>query len=75
MRDVLDDAVLVSDNELRRACRLILEQTHNIAEGAGAAALAGAIKTRERWAGKTVVAIVSGGNLDLKRLPEILAAV
>ena len=34
----------------------------------------GAIKTRERWAGKTVVAIVSGGNLDLGRLPEILAA-
>ena len=29
---------------------------------------------RERWAGKTVVAIVSGGNLDLGRLPEILAA-
>ncbi len=45
MRSVLDDAVLVSDDELRRACRLILEQTHNIAEGAGAAALAGAIKT------------------------------
>ncbi len=74
MRSVLDDVVLVSDDELRRACRLILEQTHNIAEGAGAAALAGAIKTRERWAGKTVVAIVSGGNLDLSRLPEILAA-
>jgi threonine dehydratase len=74
MRSVLDDVVLVSDDELRRACRLILEQTHNIAEGAGAAALASAIKTRERWAGKTVVAIVSGGNLDLSRLPEILAA-
>lgn len=74
MRSVLDDVVLVSDDEQRRACRLILEQTHNVAEGAGAAALAGAIKTRDRWAGKTVVAIVSGGNLDLSRLPEILAA-
>ena len=34
MRTVLDDVVLVSDDELRRACRLILEHTHNIAEGA-----------------------------------------
>jgi threonine dehydratase len=74
MRSVLDDVVLVSDDELRRACRLILEQTHNIAEGAGAAAMAAALKTRERWSGKKVVAIISGGNLNLSQLPEILAA-
>jgi threonine dehydratase len=75
MRNVLDDVVLVSDDELRRACRLILENTHNIAEGAGAAAMAAAFKTRERLAGKTVVGIISGGNLNLSQLPEILAAV
>jgi threonine dehydratase len=75
MRTVLDDVVLVHDDELRRACRLILEHTHNIAEGAGAAALAAALKTRERWAGQTVVGIISGGNLNLSQLPEILAAV
>jgi threonine dehydratase len=74
MRTVLDDVVLVSDAELRRACRLILEQTHNIAEGAGAAAVAAAFKTREQWAGQTVVCIISGGNLQLSQLPEILAA-
>jgi threonine dehydratase len=74
MRDVVDEAVLVDDHELRRACRLILEHTHNLAEGAGAASLAAAIKTRERWAGKTVVGILSGGNLNLSQLPEILAA-
>ncbi|HET6323617.1 MAG TPA: threonine dehydratase [Planctomycetaceae bacterium] len=74
MRSVVDDVVLVTDNELRRACRLILEQTHNIAEGAGAAAMAAAFKTRERWAGQTVVCIISGGNLNLSQLPEILAA-
>jgi threonine dehydratase len=74
MRTVLDDVVLVSDNELRHACRLILEQTHNIAEGAGAAAVAAAFKTRERWAGQAVVGIISGGNLNLSQLPEILAA-
>jgi threonine dehydratase len=75
MRTVLDEVVLVSDDELRRACRLILEHTHNIAEGAGAAALAAAVKTRERWQGQTAVAIISGGNLDLSQLPQILAAV
>jgi threonine dehydratase len=75
MRTVLDDVVLVSDDELRRACRLILEHTHNIAEGAGAAAMAAALKTRERWSGRTVVGIISGGNLNLSQLPEILAAV
>jgi threonine dehydratase len=74
MRTVLDDVVLVSDDELRRACRLILEHTHNIAEGAGAAAMAAALKTREQWSGKTVVGIISGGNLNLSQLPEILAA-
>jgi threonine dehydratase len=75
MRTILDDVVLVNDDELRRACRLILEHTHNIAEGAGAAAMAAALKTRERWAGQTVVGIISGGNLNLSQLPEILAAV
>jgi threonine dehydratase len=75
MRTVLDDVVLVSDDELRRACRLILEHTHNIAEGAGAAAMAATLKTRERWSGQTVVGIISGGNLNLGQLPEILAAV
>ena len=73
MRDVMDDAILVNDDELRHACRLILEQTHNLAEGAGAATLAAAFKDRHRFAGKTVVGILSGGNLDLSRLPEILA--
>jgi threonine dehydratase len=74
MRTVLDDVVLVSDDELRRACRQILEHTHNIAEGAGAAAMAAALKTRDQWSGKTVVGIISGGNLNLAQLPEILAA-
>lgn len=74
MRSVMDDAILVSDDELTRACRLILELTHNLAEGAGAASLAAALKYREQFAGKTVVGILSGGNLDLARMPEILAS-
>ncbi|MCH8830873.1 MAG: hypothetical protein IID45_14960, partial [Planctomycetes bacterium] len=49
-------------------------ETHNIAEGAGAAALAAAYKQREQFEGQTVVGILSGGNLDLMELPAILAA-
>jgi threonine dehydratase len=74
MRQVMDDAILVSDDELRHACRLILEQTHNLAEGAGSATVAAALKLRHVLAGKTVVAILSGGNLDLSQLPQILSA-
>jgi threonine dehydratase len=36
--------------------------------------MAAALKTRDQWSGKTVVGIISGGNLNLTHLPEILAA-
>lgn len=73
MRALMDDALLVNDEELRQAVRWLLEDTHNLAEGAGAAALAAAWRYRSRFAGKTVVGVLSGGNLDLARLPWILA--
>jgi threonine dehydratase len=72
MRELMDDVILVDDDELRRACYLILQHTRNLAEGAGAAALAAAYRCRERFAGKTVVGILSGGNLNLAELPRIL---
>lgn len=74
LRELLSDMLLVDDDALRRACRLLLERTHNLAEGAGAAALAAVLANRERFAGRTVVAVLSGGNLDLAELPRILAA-
>jgi threonine dehydratase len=73
MRLLMDDALLVNDEDLRQAVRWLLEDTHNLAEGAGAAALAAAWRYRDRFAGKTVVGVLSGGNLDLARLPWILA--
>jgi threonine dehydratase len=63
---------LVSDDEMRRAIRLLLLHTHNLAEGAGAAALVAAWQMRERFRGKTVVGVLSGGNLDLRELAKIL---
>lgn len=72
MRELMDDALLVSEDELRLAAALILKHTHNLAEGAGAATVAAAWQQRERFKGKKVAAVLSGGNLDLARLPGIL---
>jgi threonine dehydratase len=69
----LDDFVLVSDDALDEAIYLLLEHTHNLAERAGAAALAGALKLRERLAGRRVAIVLSGGNLTMSALAEIVA--
>jgi len=74
MRKYLDDFVLVDDGEIRAAIRLLLEHTHNLAEGAGAVSLAAALQLKERLAGKKVVLILSGGNLSLEKLQDILGS-
>ena len=56
--------VTVSEDEILAAMRHYFSDTHNIAEGAGAAALAALLKERERMQGKKVGLILSGGNLD-----------
>jgi threonine dehydratase len=73
MRRHVHDMVLVSDAELRAAIRLLLRVTHNLAEGAGAASTAAALRLRDRLAGQTVVGVLSGGNLDLRELGRILS--
>jgi threonine dehydratase len=72
MRRHVHDMVLVSDEELRQAIRLLLRVTHNLPEGAGAASTAAALKRRDELAGKTVVGVLTGGNLDLRELRRIL---
>jgi threonine dehydratase len=62
-----------SESEIRRAMRILFADTHNLAEGAGAAALAGALQERKRIAHKKVAAILSGGNIDRELFVEILA--
>ena len=74
MRDLMDDVILVSDDELRHAVFQILRHTHNLAEGAGAATFAAALQQRDRFRGQQVVGILSGGNLDLSELPQIVRA-
>jgi threonine dehydratase len=55
------------------AMRVIFTDTHNIAEGAGAAAFAAAFKERGKLAGKRVGVVLSGGNIDRALFAEILA--
>ena len=71
--DRLDDFVLVTDEELYSAIRLLFEHTHNIAEGAGAAAMAACLKMKDQLAGKKVALDMSGGNLTAEQLRKILA--
>ena len=72
LRDLMDDFILVSEDELTRAMVLNLEKTHNLTEHAGAAALAAALKIKERLAGKKVVLVMSGGNVSLSQLRSAL---
>jgi len=73
LRRDLDDFVLVSDDELRAAMRLTIEKTRNLVEAAGAAPLAAACKLSDRLRGKRVALIMSGGNITLSGLKELLA--
>jgi threonine dehydratase len=65
--------VTVSEAEIRRAMRILFTDTHNVAEGAGAAALAAAFQERGRLAGKRVAVVLSGGNIDRALFVEVLA--
>src|SRR5215472_6118701 len=65
--------VTVSEAEIRRAMRILFTDTHNVAEGAGAAPLAAALQERDRLRGKRVAVIQSGGNIDRNLFAEILA--
>jgi len=64
--------VRVTEDEIAEAVRLYYRTTHNLAEGAGAAPLAAALKEKPRLAGKRVGLILSGGNIDAPVMAAIL---
>lgn len=70
--ELLSDFVLVTDAEINDAIRLLAKHGKQVAEGAGAASLACAIKHRDNLRGKKVVGIVSGGNLPLERFAALI---
>ena len=71
MRPVVDGCIVLSLEETRRAMRLLAETSRVIAEGAGALSVAAAL-TGQAGPGP-VVAVVSGGNIDLMKFCELMA--
>src|SRR3989442_3704686 len=73
LREGLAGFVKVSEGAIAEAIRLLLRTTHNLAEGAGAAGLAGLLALRESLAGKAVGICISGGNIDQETLRRVVS--
>jgi threonine dehydratase len=73
MQGIVDGSIVVTLEETRRAMRLVAEKVRVISEGAGALAVAAALSGK---AGDgPIVAVISGGNIDLKKFAELIGAV
>lgn len=68
----VDDVIAVSDDAVAAAMRALFAATHNVAEGAGAAALAGVLSQREALAGRCVGVALTGGNVDSAVFARVL---
>jgi threonine dehydratase len=68
LRELLDDFVLVSEDALKTATLLLIEKTRNLVEPAGAAALAAVLGAPDRFAGRKVAIVCSGGNISPAQL-------
>jgi len=72
VRRHVEDVVLVSDDEIKEAMAFILERTKLLVEPAGAAGVAALLAGKIPLPNGPVVVILSGGNVDLDRLPDLL---
>ncbi len=73
LKDIVDGSVVVTLDEVKAAMRMVAEKSRVIAEGAGGLAVAAALSGR---AGEgPIVAVISGGNIDLKKFAELIGAV
>jgi len=72
LKSALDDVVTLEEEEIREGVRAALRLTHNLAEPAGASSLAAAWTLRETIAGKNVVCVMSGGNIDAATLRRLM---
>ena len=70
-----EDVLIVGDAEIEEAMRIYYTDTHNVAEGAGAAPLAGLLKQKEKHAGGKAGVILTGGNVDMGLFARVLADV
>ena len=73
MRNSVDDMLLVSEGEICAAIRTYASTIHQMAEGAGAAPLAGAMQVADRIAGKRIGLMLTGGNISADMLANVIA--
>jgi threonine dehydratase len=72
-RELVDDYILVSEEEIRQAMRLFIETHHMLIEGAAGVPLAALLKMPERFEGKTVIIVLCGANISLETLNSVIS--
>ncbi|MGV3489117.1 MAG: threonine ammonia-lyase [Tuberibacillus sp.] len=72
LQKYLDDLVLVSEEEIKSAFRFVLQRMKQLIEPSGCVSIAAAIKNANRFNGKTIVALASGGNMALDQISLLL---
>jgi threonine dehydratase len=72
VRRHVDRFVLVTEEEIAAAMRLVIDRHHTLIEGAAGVAVAGYLKEKSRYAGRDVVVVLCGANIARDRLREIL---
>jgi len=73
IRAGVDRVVVVSDDEVEAAMRALFDDTHNVAEGAGATGLAALLRERDQIAGRTVGIVLTGANVDAPVFARVLS--
>jgi threonine dehydratase len=73
-QEYVDEMLLVREETIRRAVYLLWTSEKQVTEGSGAAAIAPIMENKSEFAGKTVVAVITGGNIDAKLFQSILAS-
>jgi threonine dehydratase len=72
-RQVVGESLLVSEEEIAAAMRLVIGRHHTLIEGAAGVAVAGYLKTAARFRGRRVAIVLCGANIALERLRDVLA--
>lgn len=72
VKELVDDILLVEEENIKTTIALLLEHHHQVAEGAGAVGLAALMTNKDRFRGRKVGVVISGGNIEISLLGEIL---
>jgi len=71
-REIVDDSILVSEDEIRHALRWIIEHHHTLIEGSAGVAVAALLKGKEHYCGQNVAIVLCGANIDSRTLKSVL---